>query len=57
MWKDLGIAGTVGELMDVLKNMPKDTVISAAGGDCHILTDGETVVLDEKGYSEEWNGN
>lgn len=60
-YKLLGLAGTVNELINILKNLPKDTPISAAGGDCHVIIKNnisgtcEYVVLDEKDYSEEWN--
>lgn len=55
-WSCLGVAGTVGELIDILKKMEPETQISAAGGDCHVLFNGnKQVVFDEKDYSEEWN--
>ncbi len=56
VWRDMGIVGTVGELVDKLSAMPRDLCLSAAGGDCHILYNGlNQIVLDEKDYSDEWN--
>ena len=56
MWETLGVCGTVGDLMDILGYLPRDLSISAAGGDCYVLYNGEDyVVLDEKDYSAEWN--
>ncbi len=54
-WKELRTCSTVGELMEVLTQLPAEMEITAAGGDCHVLTNNKTVVFDEKDYSEEWN--
>ncbi len=60
-YKHLGIAGSVKELISILKGLPKESSLSAAGGDCHVIiqvdSDGicKNVIFDEKDYSEEWN--
>ena len=55
IWRDLGIFSTVGQLVDKLKTLSRYKSVSAAGGFCHLLYDGQSVVFDEKDYSEEWN--
>lgn len=63
MYIDLGIAGNIGELIELIKehNVPNDAMLTAAGGDCHMIvrtseyTGITEVIFDEKDYSDEWN--
>ena len=63
MYIDLGIAGNVGELLELIEeyNIPNTATLTAAGGDCHMIVNTDKnaeiseIVFDEKDYSEEWN--
>lgn len=61
MYKCIGTAVNVGELIQILEELPKGTPITAAGGFLHVINkvneygEYEGAVIEDNDYSEEWN--
>lgn len=56
-WICSAACGTIKDLREAIKDLPDDMCLSAAGGDCYVLVNRSenTVVLDEKDWSDSWN--
>ena len=56
-WNNLGECQTVGEVIDILKELPRDNMVTVLGMNCNIMYNGIEVVFEDEDRTEEWNAD